>query len=191
MQLLVARLGKPHGLRGEATSQVHSDSPEERFVPGTRFVTEPASAGPLTLRSARLHQGVWLLGFEEAADRSAIEALRNTQLFIDVDLDADTDGDAHGGTEEGSDAADEGEDGWYEDELLGLSVVTTDGRAVGEVSALITRPVQDLLEVRLAGGGVALVPFVAEIVPEIDPEAGVVTIDPPEGLLELAQGEGA
>lgn len=194
MQLLVARLGKPHGLRGEATAQVHTDVPAQRFVPGAQFVTEPASAGPLTLRSARLNKDVWLLAFEEATDRTAVEALRNTRLFAEVEREAHAaspdddesgDGAAGGGAGQDRDVEEQPEDGWYEDELIGLAVVTVAGERVGEVSALHTRQTQDLLEVRRVGGGTALVPFVDEIVPEVDVEAGVITIDPPEGLLEL------
>ena len=47
MQLQVARIGKPHGIRGEVTVQVLTDAPGDRFVPGTKFIVEPALAGPL------------------------------------------------------------------------------------------------------------------------------------------------
>ncbi len=68
---------------------------------------------------------------------------------------------------------------------MGLSVLTTDGTVVGEVGGLESRPVQDLLVVRLTGGGEALVPFVEQIVPEVDLEGRRVVIDPPAGLLDL------
>ncbi len=165
---IVARIGRAHGLRGEVTVQVHTDSPEERFTPGTEFATEP-DRGPLVLRSARLHQQTYLLGFEGVTDRNAAEALRNTRLLHDED-----------------DVEDEIDDGgWYEKDLLGLTVVLTDGSVLGEVSALHTREVQDLLEVRLSDGREVLIPFVEEIVPEVDEEAGRVVVDPPPGLLEL------
>ncbi|MDO5696729.1 MAG: ribosome maturation factor RimM [Dermatophilus congolensis] len=178
MQVLVARIGRPHGLKGEVTVQVHTDSPDERFVVGERFACEPTSAGPLTLRSMRVHKGITLLGFEEAGDRTAAEALRGTKLFVDV-LDEG---------EASTNDSDESEEGWYEDELLGLTVVTVSGETVGEVAGLLSRPAQDLLVVRLASGQEALVPFVEAIVPEVDPEAGRVLIDPPAGLLDLAGG---
>ncbi|MBO3142255.1 ribosome maturation factor RimM [Dermatophilus congolensis] len=175
MQVRVARIGKPHGLRGEATVQLFTDSPEERFVPGAKFVTEPVGAGPLTVRSARVHKGIWLLGFEEAADRSAVELLRDVRLFVEAGV-------------EGEDEVDEGvEDGFYEADLLGLAVETVSGERVGVVSALYTRPAQDLLEVSLGDGGQALVPFVDELVPEVDLAGGRVVIDPPVGLLELGR----
>jgi len=163
---VVARIGKPHGLRGEVTVQVHTDAPEERFTVGTEFATEP-DRGPLTLRSVRVHQQVYLLGFDGVADRTAAEGLRNTRLLLADEDEAEED------------------DAWREEDLLGLKVVLTDGTEIGEVSALHTREVQDLLEVRRTDGRELLVPFVEEIVPEVDEESGTVTIDPPTGLLEL------
>lgn len=167
--VVAARIGKPHGLRGEVTVQLHTDNPEGRFVPGARFETEPVERGPLLLRTVRVHQGTYLLGFEGHADRNAAEALRDTRLLI-----------------EGDDGRDE-DDGWREEDLLGFDVVLPDGAAVGTVCALHLRPVQDLLEVRTLSGDV-LVPFVEEMVPEVDEEARRIVIDPPPGLLELGEG---
>lgn len=173
--LLVARIGKPHGLRGEVTVQLHTDDPDARFALGAVLETKaaPGSGVPrtLTVASTRVHRGIWLIGFEQIPDRTGAESLRGTQLFLDAaDLTADEDDDS---------------EGWYEDELVGLAVVTTDGTVVGEVTGLETRAVQDLIVVRLSGGGEALVPFVEAIVPEVDVEGGRVVIDPPAGLLDL------
>lgn len=169
---VAARIGKPHGLRGEVTVQVHTDDPQGRLVPGAVFLTDPAARGPLTLASVRVHQGIYLLGFEGHGDRSAAEALRGTRLLV---------------TDEEDDAADEdgGEDAWREEDLLGLTVVLVDGTPLGEVSALHLRDVQDLLEVRTVDGREVLIPFVEELVPEVDEAARRVVVDPPTGLLEL------
>ncbi|MDE9367892.1 ribosome maturation factor RimM [Luteipulveratus sp. YIM 133132] len=164
--VVVARIGKPHGLKGEVTVQVHTDSPGERFVTGAVFATEPAAAGPLTLRSARWHNGIQLLAFEQALDRTSAEALRGTRLLSSADAETE-------------------DDAWYEDDLVGLAVVAPDGTALGSVVALHPRPVQDLLEIEKTGGGTAYVPFVEEIVPEVDVDAGRVVVDAPPGLLDL------
>lgn len=171
MEALVARIGKAHGLRGEVTVQVHTDVPDERFEPGTVFVTEPADAGPLTLHRARLHNGIWLLTFDEAADRTAAEGLRGTRLLLDV-----------------ADDADDAEDGWYESDLVGLAALAPDGTRLGTVAELRNRPAQDLLVLDLERGTRALVPFVEAIVPTVDVEAGHVVVDAPPGLLELDAG---
>jgi 16S rRNA processing protein RimM len=166
--VVAARVGKPHGLRGEVTVQVHTHDPEGRFVPGAVFATEPPERGPLTLRSVRVHQGIYLLGFEGHPDRTAAEALRGTRLLV-AEEDEDDD------------------EGWREEDLLGFAVELPDGTLVGTVAALHVRPVQDLLEVRTDHGQV-LVPFVEELVPEVDEQERRVVVDPPPGLLELGQG---
>ncbi|MDD7834977.1 MULTISPECIES: ribosome maturation factor RimM [Paenarthrobacter] len=172
MQLQVARIGKPHGIRGEVTVQVLTDAPEERFVAGTEFVVEPASAGPLTVRSARWNKDILLLGFEEIADRNAAEAIRGAKLFIETEeLD------------------DDGEEGWYEHELVGLQA-RVGAQTVGKVAALNTMPAQDLLVIESVDGKEILVPFVDEIVPEVNVEEGYILITPPAGLFEL-NDEGA
>ena len=167
MDLQVARIGKPHGIRGEVTVQLFTDAPEERFEPGAVFRVEPAAQGPLTVVSARWNKDILVLGFKEVPDRNAAELLRGAKLFIESDDTGDDDGDA-----------------WYEHELVGLEARVGD-EVVGTVSALRTMTVQDLLVIERADGEEILVPFVEEIVPEVNVEAGFVVLTPPEGLLEL------
>lgn len=166
-KLVIARIGKPHGLRGEVTVQEHTDDPDARFAPGVRIQTDPEPVGPLTVRSARRHKGILMLGFDEVTDRSAAEALRGTRLVADSDSGVDDD------------------EGWYEDELVGLDVLDTDGTSIGQVAALHTRPAQDLLEVTRPDGSAAFLPLVEQIVLDVDPAAGRVLVDPPAGLLDL------
>lgn len=172
--LLVARIGKPHGLRGEVTVQTHTDDPERRYVPGTVFATQ-AAAGTgvpreLTLASARKHRAVWLLGFEEIPDRTGAESLRGTRLLLDIDA--------------GEQEVDE-DDGWYEHDLVGLAVHDPAGAVLGEVTGLSIGAAQDLLELRLSDGREVLVPFVEAIVTDVDTEAGHVVVDAPAGLFDL------
>ncbi|MFW5469015.1 ribosome maturation factor RimM [Knoellia sp. CPCC 206435] len=173
--LLIARIGKPHGLNGEVTVQTHTDDPERRFVAGREFDTEaqPGTGVPrvLTLSSARKHREVWLLGFAEIPDRTGAESLRGTRLFVETsELEA---------------AQDHDEEGWYEHDLVGLVVVDPAGAELGTVTGLVVGAAQDLLEVRLTGGRDALVPFVEAIVTDVDLEAGRVVVDAPAGLFDL------
>ncbi|AOT04968.1 ribosome maturation factor RimM [Arthrobacter sp. U41] len=168
MQLQVARIGKPHGIRGEVTVQVLTDAPGDRFVPGTQFVVEPASAGPLTILSARWNKDILLLAFEEIETRNEAETVRGAKLFIE--------------TEELND--DEDDEGWYEHELEGLEVRVGD-QVVGKVSGLRTLPVQDLLMVTATDGKEILIPFVEQIVPEVNVGEGYVLVTPPPGLFEV------
>ncbi|WP_445154112.1 ribosome maturation factor RimM [Arthrobacter sp. Hor0625] len=173
MQLQVARIGKPHGIRGEVTVQVLTDAPGDRFVPGMQFVVEPASAGPLTVESARWNKDILLLAFEEVQTRNEAEALRGAKLYVETEeLDEDDD------------------EGWYEHELVGLDV-RVGGKVVGKVSGLHTMPVQDLLVVTVEGGSEVLVPFVEQIVPEVNVGDKYVVVTPPPGLFEVNSDAGA
>ncbi|MFZ5872092.1 MAG: ribosome maturation factor RimM [Actinomycetota bacterium] len=164
MEVVVARLGRPHGLRGELSVEVRTDSPGDRFVAGATFTTDPGDR-PLTLTRARQHQGRTLLTFAEVTDRTAAEALRDVLLVADVPETPEP-------------------DAWPVATLVGLRAVTVDGVDAGVVVGVEHLPAQDLLEVEQPSGRRALVPFVAAIVPEVDVEAGRIVLDPPGGLLE-------
>ncbi|HEX8498474.1 MAG TPA: ribosome maturation factor RimM [Actinomycetales bacterium] len=164
MQRVVARVGRAHGLRGEVSAEVRTDVPEQRFVAGAVFETDPAARGPLTLDAARDHSGVMLLRFAGVTTREGAEALRGTELLLDVE------------------ASDE-PDAWYEHELVGLRVLHVDGTELGTVARLDAGAAQDLLVVTPAGGGAeVLVPFVSALVPVVDVAGGRVVLDPPGGM---------
>jgi len=182
MSHVVARIGKPHGVRGEVTVRLHTDDPAGRFVVGARFALEPPPGAQLppwlTLRSARVHNETWLLAFQEVTDRTEAERLRGTHLLT-VDIGPD-----HGGVQ-GPDNDAAAEDSWYETQLVGLAVERPDGTPVGTVSGLLVGTAQDLLQVTLAGGATAYIPFVKALVPVVDLPGSRVVVDPPAGLLEL------
>jgi 16S rRNA processing protein RimM len=167
MQLQVARIGKPHGIRGEVTVQVLTDAPADRFVPGTEFVVEPAAAGPLTVVGARWNKDILLLAFDGIETRNEAETLRGAKLFIE--------------TEE---LAGDDDEGWYEHELVGLEA-RVGSQVVGKIAALHTMPVQDLLVVEAPDGKEILIPFVEQIVPEVNVAEGFVLLTPPEGLFDI------
>lgn len=192
MKVQVARIGKPHGIRGEVTVQLFTDDPEGRCAAGAILQVETASSeaarlapgGVLEVSSARWNKSVLVLGFASVPDRNAAELLRGSTLWTEAEQEPQDD------------------DTWYEHELLELPVVVAaelraarevsrEPRAVGRVTGLRTLPAQDLLEIELAEDGrEAYIPFVEEIVLEVDLEAGRVVIDPPPGLLSLgAQGD--
>jgi 16S rRNA processing protein RimM len=179
MSIVIARLGKPHGIRGEVTVQTHTDDPQGRFVPGATYATEAASGTgvprELTIASARLHQQTWLLGFAEIPDRTGAESLRGTRLVVPDDA-------AESAGDDGDD-----ENGWYEADLVGLTVEDPAGVVIGEVTGLTVGAAQDLLHVRLTDGREGLVPFVEALVPVVDVEGGRVVVDAPDGLFDLAE----
>ena len=174
MQVTVGRIGRAHGVRGDVVVGVRTDEPELRFAPGSRLDTDPVGVGPLTVAGYRWHSGDLLVRFAEISDRDAAAELGGTWLMVDsAALGA-------------LDDPDEFRDG----DLVGLSVRTVDGTVVGTVADVLHHG-QDVLAIDPAGGAAGaraeqiLIPFVKAIVPEVDIAAGVLVIDPPEGLLNL------
>ncbi|MFI8914082.1 ribosome maturation factor RimM [Streptomyces sp. NPDC053513] len=168
MQLVVARIGRAHGIKGEVTVEVRTDEPELRLGPGAVLLTDPASAGPLTIETGRVHSGRLLLRFEGVRDRNAAEALRNVLLIAEVDP-----------TE-----MPEEEDEYYDHQLIDLDVVLTDGTEIGRITEISHLPSQDLFIVERPDGTELMIPFVEEIVTEIDLEEQRAVIDPPPGLID-------
>ncbi|MBY8867607.1 MULTISPECIES: ribosome maturation factor RimM [Streptomyces] len=168
MQLVVARIGRAHGIKGEVTVEVRTDEPELRLAPGAVLATDPASTGPLTIETGRVHSGRLLLRFEGVGDRTAAEALRNTLLIAEVDPEE----------------LPEDEDEYYDHQLIDLDVVTEDGTEVGRITEISHLPSQDLFIVERPDGSEVMIPFVQEIVTEIDLEEQRAVITPPPGLID-------
>ncbi|MCM2392964.1 ribosome maturation factor RimM [Streptomyces albipurpureus] len=168
MQLVVARIGRAHGIKGEVTVEVRTDEPEQRLAPGAVLATDPAALGPLTIETGRVHSGRLLLRFAGVRDRTGAEALRNILLIADVDPETPPDD----------------PDEYYDHQLIDLDVVTVDGTEVGRITEVSHLPSQDLFIVERPDGSEVMIPFVEEIVSEIDLVEQRAVIDPPPGLID-------
>lgn len=177
IEVVIGRIGKPHGIRGEVTVDVRSDEPDRRFWPGARLLTEPPAGSAfahatLTVRRARWHQSTLLLAFDEIPDRNAAEGARGVVLRATVPAD------------ETPDDPDE----FYDHQLEGLAAYDVDGARLGEIIGLM-HGAQDLLRVRTTDGREALVPFVTALVPEVDIAGGRVVIADQPGLVSPFEDE--
>ncbi|ATL69445.1 ribosome maturation factor RimM [Nocardia terpenica] len=172
MELVVGRVAKSHGVRGELVIEVRTDEPEQRFAPGALLRGRLPRAKALqeyTIESVREHSGRLLVRLRGIDDRAAADALRGMVFLVDsADLPP-------------SDDPDE----FYDHELEGLTVRLADGGVVGEVTEVLHSAAGELLSVRAADDGrEILIPFVTAIVPTVSIAARLVVIDPPEGLLD-------
>lgn len=168
--LVVGRIGKPQGIKGEVTVQVRTDDPDARFAVGAVLFTEPPERGPLTVATARSQNGRLMIGFEGVADRSGAELLRETLLQVDAATLPPL----------------EDEDEFHDHVLRGMTASLVGGDRLGEVVDVLHLPHGDVLVVRRSDNGAeVLVPFVKAMVPEVDVAAGSLVVDPPEGLLNL------
>jgi 16S rRNA processing protein RimM len=175
MRVIVGRVGRPHGIRGEVMVSVRTDEPDLRFAVGAtldagRDLPDDAAGelSPLTVAARR-----WLVSFAGITDRTAASELTGSWLSVDSSQLPQL----------------EDPDEFRDHELIGLSVRTCSGDSVGVVADVLHHG-QDLLVVRHPDGpGEYLVPFVRAIVPEVDVKAGLLVIDPPRGLLDPGEAE--
>jgi 16S rRNA processing protein RimM len=172
VEVVVGRIGKPHGLRGEVTVDVRTDEPERRFARGSTLRAEPPPGSASSLRSltvvaSRRHQAVLLVTFEELTDRSAAEGARGILLHATIPAG------------ESPDDPDE----YYDHQLVGLEAFDVEGNALGTVAGIVHGGAQDLLRVDTSDGREALVPFVKALVPEVDVAGGRVVIADRPGLV--------
>lgn len=166
MQLNIGRVVKSHGIKGEVAVEITTDDPDVHFAVGETLTGKQAGKEvELTVKTMRPHQKRLLVSFEEVPDRTAADSLRGMKFFAEpLEHDAE-------------------EDGYYDHELTRLEV-RMDGTRIGEVTGVMDTPNRKILEVDYQGREV-LIPFVMDIVPEVDLEQGYLTITPPEGLLDV------
>jgi 16S rRNA processing protein RimM len=167
--LTVGMIVVPHGLRGEVRIELHTDYPE-RFQPGmTIFVGQELT--PMVLASARPHKGHLLIRFEDVYNRDAADALRNQWLFIPEE-----------------DAVELDEDTYFVHDLIGLTVLSSDGATLGEISDVLFTGANEVYVVTPAPGvnkdKDLLLPAIAQVVQAVDVEAGTMTVTLMDGLLE-------
>lgn len=168
MQLVVGRIGRAHGVRGDLFVEPFTDEPEVRFAIGAKVTTSVAdvSLKTLTVTESKWHSGKLILHFAGIDDRTAAEQLKGIELRADVDpLELPDDPDE-----------------FYDHQLIGLDVLYSD-QVIGQVDQVLHLPAQDLLAVIKSDGSEVLIPFVKQIVPEVDLVNRKLIITPPPGLI--------
>ena len=168
MEVVVGRVGRAHGVRGEVSVEVRTDEPQRRFAPGTTLRIEHRASATLTVRAARPHGARLLVSFEQVTDRPSAESLAGAMLLAQA---AERD-------------RPEDPDEFYDHQLVGLTVRTHQRGVVGRVREVLHLPAQDVLVVGTGQGTESLVPFVAPLVPAVDLDAGEVTVADQPGLLD-------
>ncbi|MCL6548940.1 MAG: ribosome maturation factor RimM [Alicyclobacillus sp.] len=167
----VGVVGTTHGLRGEVRVFSRTDFDEIRFQPGSRlFVRRPGEPPhrQVVVRSARRHKQWWLVAFEGLPSVSDVEGWKGMELCVHesqlVPLPEGT---------------------YYVHQLIGLRVVSDDGRYVGELKEVLSPGANDVYVVRgpLTNRDV-LLPAIPECIRGVDLESGVMTVHLMPGLLE-------
>lgn len=177
-KLRVGRLVKAHGLKGAIKLELYTDSPNQRFQPGQILELQVPETSEwfgktITVTELRFYNQAPVLFLEGIDNRSKAETLIRAILLIETEAD---------------DLPEEPE-AWYDHQLVGLEALVGE-ESVGIVTRVDHLPAQDLLAIETANGEV-LVPFVKQIVPEVNVSLGQVRISPPDGLFEVNRETGA
>lgn len=166
-RVCVARIGAPHGVRGEVRLWVFTEDPAAiaRYSP----LESEDGARKFEIASVRPAKDHLVARIKGVDDRNAAEALTNANLYVARErLPAFV-------------AADE----FYHADLIGLPAVTPQGDALATVVAVHNFGAGDLLELRPTGGGATvMVPFTTACVPEVDLAAKRIVVVPPQGTFE-------
>ena len=170
MELVVGRIGRAHGVKGEVSVDVRTDVPDVRFAVGRVFHLDNDVYPALTIAATRWHSGRLLVTFHEINDRDATATLRGMFLHVDV-----TD-----------DEMPEDPDEFYDHQLIGLAARTPTGDDLGVVVDVLHLGVQELLVVTTPENSEVLVPFVSAIVTLVDVANACVVIHDPGGLFDDA-----
>ncbi len=170
-RLVVGRLRKPHGLKGDCAVFPLTDDPDRAFAPGRSVwaldLSGDVVAGPLEISRARGYHREWLIAFRGRDSREGLEGLAGTFLAEPAEELAPPVGDEV-----------------YLDELPGFAVQDQSGRALGLVTAWYELPGGLTLEVQ-GPKREFLLPFKKDLVRQVDREARKLTVDLPQGLMEL------
>jgi 16S rRNA processing protein RimM len=162
--IILGRITGPQGIKGEVKLQSFTANPLDIASYGP---LDASNGLRLTIKSVKPYKNTLLAQIDGVDDRNGAEALRGVELMIDRDR-----------------LPEAGEDEIYHADLIGLSAHDTTGNLLGTVVAVLDFGAGELLELKPAEGKTILVPFNVDTVPDIDLDAGRLTIDPPEGLLD-------
>ncbi|HYD55214.1 MAG TPA: ribosome maturation factor RimM [Gemmatimonadaceae bacterium] len=173
--LVVGRVRRAHGIRGEVVVEYITDEPDAVFAPGRRVFAGTTGGAPardgqeLHVEQSSPFKGGFIVKFREIVDRSAAETWRDRYLLLpSAELPPPDEGEV------------------YVHDLPGMRVVRVSGEPIGEVVEVFELPQGLVLEVRVEPPrtGTVMVPFDERTVTAVDGESRVITIDPIEGLLD-------
>lgn len=164
--ILVGRVARAHGNKGQVIVNPETDFPEDRFAVGATLLVGTA-ATPRRITSVRFHQGRPVIGFDGIDMMDDAEQLADAELKVP----AASLGPLPGNT-------------YYRHDLVGCEVQDTEGRLIGEVAA-VEGPIEMSRLVINAPHGEVLIPLVDEICVEVAPAERRIRIKAPDGLIEL------
>lgn len=166
----VGKIVNTHGIRGEVRVLSNTDFPEERFAKGealTIFDEKDNKVIDLVVKSSRQHKQFYLVVFEGLENINFVEKYKGMTLKVSEDQLFELE-----------------ENEFYYHEIMGCTVVSEDGEEIGVVEDIYTPGANDVWGIKRKGKKDALIPYIEDVVKDIDIENKKITIHVMEGLLD-------
>lgn len=166
--ILVGRVARAHGNKGQVIVNLETDFPEDRFAAGNVLIVEQAGKTmERRIESVRFQQGRPIVALEGIATMDDAEALAGAELKMAAGSLPPLPGNTY-----------------YRHDLVGCVVKDTTGRAIGRVTG-VEGPLERSVLVVGEGRDEVMIPMVEGIIVSFDRSAGEITVDPPKGLIEV------
>jgi len=157
----VGTIVNTHGIRGEVRVIATTDFPEERFKKGNKLVIDGKNPVEVTIATVRNHKQFVLLSFKDLQNINLVEQFKTHDLMVPEE-----------------DLQDLDEDEFYYHEIVGLEVIdNASGRVLGKVTEIMELPANDVWVVKAKGQDDLFIPYISNVVTEIDLDAGVAKVD--------------
>lgn len=167
----VGRIVNTFGIRGQIKVIADTDFPEERFARGAQLhiLDNNQSIAQVVVEQAHLHKGTYLITLEGYHNINQVEIYKGMWLAIDPEDQHELEDDAY-----------------YHHQIIGLEIITTQGQALGKVKEILSLGSNDVWVVKRTQPGKkdALIPFIEDVVKNVNLEKGQATIELMEGLID-------
>ncbi|MED4603837.1 ribosome maturation factor RimM [Paenibacillus validus] len=167
----VGKIVNTHGIRGELKIVPQTDFADERFAAGSKLVfVDPNSSAtlPVTVESAREHKTMFIIRFRGFGNINEVEKYKGWLLKVE---------------EKYLSELPDGE--FYYHEIVGCTVVTEEGETLGEITEILSPGANDVWVVKRPKGKPLLLPYIDDVILDVDVEGKKVTARLMEGLLDL------
>jgi 16S rRNA processing protein RimM len=171
--VIVGRIRRAHGIKGELVVESLTDTPDAIFASGRR-VFAGTSEGEPTRDRLEMHvsrsspfKGGWIIAFEGILDKTTADSWRGRTLLLPED-----------------EVQPPGDNELFIADLVGMRVVHVNGETIGEVTQVFELPQGLMMDVRRDTGRSVLLPFHEQTVVNVDAEARMISVDPLEGMLD-------
>lgn len=167
--LVVGRLVNTHGIRGEVKVLPSTDFPDQRFAPGSRLALHAPDSSAVVdveVASAREHKGMYIVKLKQFDNINQVLPYKGWTVKVPA-----------------SERVPLGEGEYYFHDIIGCTVVTEEGEEIGRITEILRPGANDVWVVQRPKGRPALIPYIDDVVKDVDVTAKRVTIHLMEGLI--------